>query len=256
MGGPTKEVTLYSQWHLPSEAKTLDIEQSKKAKQYSHQKDLYLKIEKEFMAKNIDFLFQEGCEGEIDKNFSSVYYGWDMQKLIAMRSDQSYPDIMVPVPMKMEAKYQDNIDTFCAERMELVKKQNLAFSDLRGNLGFFVRLKQNRIKDPAAYERFKTSYLDLKNKPDYNGNVVEFARTQTMEALHQVEQMIARRNEHMAEIIDSFKFKKASVVIGALHIEDLKEKLEKKDIKVTVVEDPQAKKELAALDILNQFKES
>jgi hypothetical protein len=97
--------------------------------------------------------------------------------------------------------------------------------------------------------------LDLKNKPDYNGNVVEFARTQTMEALHQVEQMIARRNEHMAEIIDSFKFKKASVVIGALHIEDLKEKLEKKDIKVTVVEDPQAKKELAALDILNQFKE-
>lgn len=218
---------LIKQWHLSSSTETLDLEKAKLLPQFENQKDIYKFLETRILAGDLKTIIAEGCEGEIDKNFSLKFNGWTLQMLQEKKISKDYDDIMAPIPMKIKAKYP-TVKVICGDNQSLITKNLKAMSDLRGFTGFYQRLLENKTnqKKYQAYEaQLRTLFPTEKiESPE------QFALQKAIDALNQFESYIHQRNDSFIEIIKRYKNKNTAVVIGGLHVKDLSLKLIKKKI--------------------------
>lgn len=224
------KVYLYQQWHLLAKTKTLDIEKSKKLKQFKNQKFIYDHIDNLIKEKKIKTVFSEGCEGEINSSFSLNFNGWDYQKLIKQK--KNYENIMTLIPLKLEAKYKDNLATYCGDDMNLVDKHGLAFSDVRGYYGYFLRFKQ--FKNKPVKTKLYVKALEETEKKKIK-DPIEFTRNKAKNRIADAKRFIALRNDKFIEQIKKYGKSQSAVVLGALHMDDLTKKLKKEKIEFEVV---------------------
>jgi hypothetical protein len=228
-----KTVALLGQWHLLAKKKTTDIEEAKKIGQYPNQKSIYLILKEWVKANKIQVVLAEGCEGEIDEKFTTKFNGWDYKKLKEKLGSKDYSEIMAHVPLKIEVEFKEKIRTICADDIKLIKEHQMAFSELSGNTGFYLRLKQNKgnKKKFDGYVKALEEVVGKKVK-----NPIEYTRKKALEYLEKEERLLAQRNLHLEKVINRTKENKLALVIGYRHVEQLKKMLEKQGHTVVVPE--------------------
>jgi len=226
------KVRIYKQWHLLANQKTSDIVASKKLNQYKNQHDIYTKIDRLVSSGKVKAVIGEGCGVEIDKNFKKDFNGWDYSKLKAKVKSKLYPDILTLIPLKLEVKYGKKLLTLCGDDDALIKKHQLAFSDLSGYLGFYLRLKQYKKTDKKKYQSYSKALL--KGEKNQKQDAMLLAKKRAREALASVESYLHQRNKVFITKIKKNIHLNPAVVIGGLHLEDLVAQLKAQKLSYTV----------------------
>ena len=216
--------TILKQWHLSPSDITTDIEKSKLKPQFNSQKETYLYAKNLIEKGDINLVIAEGCEGEIKSNSKLNFNGWTLPKLIELNQSESFADILAPIPMKLKAKFP-SLKVICGDNQELIKKNLLAMSDLRGFFGFYSRLLENLTRNPLVYENYAKELKKL--YPNAVGDdPIEFSRERSQESLELFMKFIYERNNVFKSTVLKNKNKKSLIIIGGLHADNLKSQLE------------------------------
>lgn len=227
-----KDVLLVKQWHLSPGVDTSDVEKSKALGPYENQKDIFLHLENLIETKQINLIVSEGCEGEIDQNFKTTFHSWNLDNLRAQIDNKNFADIMAPIPLKLKAKYPE-LKVLCGDNDKLIKDNLRAFSDIKGFLGFYNRLIEAKSKSQEKYYLYLDKLQELFSEFEIKAPI-KFTLRKATEALSEFEMLIYKRNDSFLNAISSAKQDKIAVIIGGLHVDDLKSKL--KNFKVEVYE--------------------
>lgn len=233
---PTKQVFLIKQWHLAPGVNTKDSP-AKELPQKENQTSIYKQIDRWVSAKKLHTLLAEGCSGEIDSNFNKAFNGWKYSDLKAKAASKNYPEIISHVPLKIEAKFGERINTICADDDGLIKETGLAFSDARGTLGFYSRISQykndsNRVKPylQSAIEVFKLP-ADTTSE-----QALVVLKKELQSSVSRIEKSLEMRNRKMVEAIKAVKDKLQVLVVGGAHVSHIAQMLEKENIGCTMIE--------------------
>jgi hypothetical protein len=215
---------LVKQWHLSPSQNTLNIEKSKSIPQFKNQKDIYQKLERMILNKETSIVLAEGCgSGEINQSFLKVYNGWTMDKLKDVRDSSEYDDIMAPVQMKIKAKYP-RVRVLCADDEKLIKKNLLAFSEVRGQLNFYQALKKYKKKSVKKYDQYAQKLREL--YPDTRiTNPLEFTLKEAIRNVDLFESLIIERNASFINNIKNTIHLNPTLIVGGLHVENLSNQL-------------------------------
>ena len=233
-GEGNKHVTLVKQWHLSPGKLTTDIKSSTQLPQYKHQQEIYRLLKKRVINKETNVIISEGCEGVIDKNFKSNHYGWSYKRLQEYKSNKElWPKILALMPLKLKVELGQNVQVICGDSDELLKEHALSFSDLRGFMGYFVRLIETKESRPKRYKLYATSLME--KVKDKGIDPLIYSQGKARMALKKVKALLRKRNKKVMSVILDNLDKKPTVVFGGLHIEDLSRRLRKRGIKVTIV---------------------
>ena len=234
LGSSQKKVLIIKQWHLSPDQVTTDIKGSTSLPQYQNQYAIYKMVESLFLDGKTNLVIAEGCEGEIDDNFTSVYNGWSIKSLKdSLRTNKDYDYIMAPVGMKLKAKYP-SLRVLCGDDDELISENLKAMSDLRGFSGFYTRLVESQLdnlpKFQAYAKQLKSLYPNEKiEKP------ISFTLERSLKALKTFQRIISERNRYFSKVAKENYDKNPIIIIGGLHVGNLKERIEKKSLKVKVI---------------------
>ena len=228
-------VTIYKQWHLSSKVNALDIEATKKLPQFENQKDIFEAIESSIQKNKKILLLSEGCSigTEIDMKFPTTFNGWNMSLLDAKKTQADYSQVLAPIPMKVEAKYTAESQTLCADDTELMKKNDLALSDARGYLGFYMRLKEVKDKDPKKFQFYKNALEETENKKI--ADPVQYSKQKVLASLELFKKYRSERNNSFITLVQKHLKENPIIVIGGLHAIDLKNRLDSLHIKNIVI---------------------
>jgi hypothetical protein len=232
----SKKVYIFKQWHLAGTTITKGFKE--KYPQERNQTAIYQALEDGVKHKQLDMIFAEGCHGKIDSRFTPAFNGWDYTGLKAQAFQRGYDKIITLAPLKIEAKYGDKIEVFCADDEDLIQSGNLHLSNLRGWGGFYVRLSE-----PSTAEKLKMysdSAADLLKIPHNisHAELLTQVKSRIKEELEAFRQSLYARNDSFVKEIQGHDFTKGAVVIGGLHVEDLREKLEKAGVGCDIYEPP------------------
>ena len=201
---PKNKITIIKQWHLSPNESTIDILKSQQLAQYENQIDIYKRTEK-LISKGSKVIIAEGCEGEIDNKFKLKFNGWGMKELLERKGLSDYDEILAPVPMKLKAQYGDKLKVLCGDNLELIKKNNLAFSDTKAFSGFFQRLNHYQNTDPTAFNKYLKALQNTVTIEE-GEDPIEIARSKTLESIGLFEQYISSRNAFfLKRIIDNLE---------------------------------------------------
>lgn len=227
------QVTIIKQWHPSPKTDTRDITLSKSFPQYVNQKDIYDRLEKKVKKNKHLFLLAEGCESqEITSHFDKTFNGWNMETLSKASSQSTYSDILTMLPMKLKAKHQEQVTAICADDEALMEKNQLALSDARGFLGFYLRLRQIK-NSPKSFARYKEA-LEETQKQKIN-DPITYSKEKALESLQLFKEYVKERNVVFLEHIKKHLDKNPVVVIGGLHARDLSDLLKAENIPVKVI---------------------
>lgn len=231
-----KHVWIFQQWHLSPSVNT-QKNPEKKHPQQENQTAIYTQIDQWVSQGLIDLVLAEGCEGEINHQFSKVFNGWSMKGLKSKSKTPQFKEIISHVPMKLEAKYQAKLKTVCADDDSLIKKQNLALSDARGALGFLTRIDQYK-NNPQKSKGYLEGVRDV-----YQLSSIPSPKTASQILIKKIrasikgfKNIIHLRNKKAVEIIQTSKESEQVLVIGGIHAHGLVAQLEKLNMACTVVE--------------------
>ncbi|OQW49280.1 MAG: hypothetical protein A4S09_12250 [Proteobacteria bacterium SG_bin7] len=225
------EVTIIKQWHLSPGVKTIDVEASKKLPQFTNQKNIYLKLAKMLDEKPVTIV-SEGCSQEISKE---AHYGWSIENLSKKKASADYSDILAFTPVKLKVKYGEKAKIVCADDEVLMKKNLLAFSDLRAFSGFYTRLKQFKDTDKASYKRYEAALFDKEKEKIGKVDALKFAREKALNALAEIENYIENRNKKFVEGVKKTLSENPVLIVGGLHAKGLVTLFEKENIKFSVI---------------------
>lgn len=249
----TKKVYIVKQWHLSPKTTTKGFKEK-----YPHEKNqtaIYQMLEDGVKRSQLDLIVSEGCEGEINADFKTAFNGWDYDSLKAQGYQKNYDKIITLVPLKVEAKYGDKIATVCGDNQELIREGSLRISNLRGWMGFFQRLSESQ-NDPEKLKLYSESASELlkvaKDTPPEK--LMPLVKDKLKEELAAFDKSLVDRNDSFVKALETQDFKNAAVVIGGLHAEDLKEKIEKAGMNCVVLEPPGYQRESEAL--IQDFKKA
>lgn len=230
-----KKVTLIKQWHLTPQTKTLDIEKASQIPQFENQKEIYQFLIDKKNQNKLQLVIAEGCQGEIGNNFSKIYNGWSLEELKKRSDDDNFAMILAPIPMKLKAKFPQ-LKVLCGDNDDLVKDNLKAASDMRGFFGFYQKLielkNQGDLKRFALYEK---KLNELHPTLDVDRDPVEFSRKGVINALAEFESQIIKRNQEFEKVILQNIENSPYVIIGGLHVEDLKNRLKSHHVNVEVI---------------------
>lgn len=224
-----KTIALLGQYHLSAKAITKDIEQSKQLPQFNNQKAIYLVLDEWVRNKKLQLIISEGCEGEIDEKFRPSFNGWNYLSLRKNRKLSVYEDILTLVPLKIEAKYDKEIKTLCGDDLQMIAKHQLLFSDLKGYIGFFTRLKES-VAGTKKYESYLRALEDSEKRKIKQP--VDYLKKKIKGLIEQEEAMVSQRNKSFLKVVQGSEASTVAIVIGNRHLEDLKTSLEKQGHKV------------------------
>jgi hypothetical protein len=240
---PTKSsahVWFFKQWHLGPKLDTTDIKKSASLPQEQNQQALYDQLDTWINAGQLKTVVAEGCSsGEMTETTPLKFNGWGISNLKAQVDKPDYDSILTSVPMKLEAKYGSKIHIFCGDDEELAKKNALAFSDARGEVGYLTRLIQYK-DDSGKANDYLQDVIKLYHLPA-NTTVAQgivHLKTELRKSIGQVEDFIGKRNQHLVDVVT--KVSEASsdfaIVFGGAHTAGVKELLESKGLSCDIAE--------------------
>lgn len=231
---PTRKAIIIKQWHASAGVSTQDIEASKKMPQYQNQKEIYDYLVKSLDTNKKSLLIAEGCESgkEVDQNFAPSFNGWNMPSLTKIKSQDNYSDIVTSLPLKFKAKYTENVRVLCADNEALMKKNQLALSDARGFLGFYMRLKQSS-SDRNKFASYKKALEETQGKEI--ADPIHYTKTQTINSLNLFNHYVQQRNLSFVEIIKKNIHNNPILIVGGLHVKDLIKQLRAEGIETEVM---------------------
>jgi hypothetical protein len=195
--------------------------------QEKNQSAIYLALADKIKNKKLDLVIAEGCEGEINDQFTGVYNGWDLPSLKGQAQRKGFDRILTLVPMKLEARYGEKVQTVCGDNEQLIQEGNLRLSNMRGWVGFLEQLSEPG-SDEEKRKNFASAAAAL---------LKESAETPAAELIPKIKEKLgveleaftkslSDRNDGMVKALEGKTFKAAAIVIGGLHADDLKSKLE------------------------------
>jgi hypothetical protein len=224
------DVVLIPQWHLPpSMTTTLS---SSGLPQSENQRAIYRQLIEWVEAGQVKTVIVEGCEGEVKEGFSDRFNGWTLADLQRLSSEQ-LDNVMTQVGLKLKAKVGTKVRVICGDNLALIKKHQLILSDMRGLLGFKVRIEQYK-DDKTKRADYVATARDLLNLPATTADsaVISKIDDDLRQKLVDFNQVIHERNELFALRAQSKDAAPVTaIVIGAIHIEDLDHQLQ--DAKLT-----------------------
>jgi hypothetical protein len=248
----TRLIMVIKQWHLPPSTNTyLQISSGADIKhpQTKNQTSIYQQLDSWITENKAEFnsnqvkLFVEGCEGDIEQP-DLKFNGWMLSHLkLALSTGTNYDQITTHMGLKVFAKHGDVLqtqsDTICADHNELMKENDLAFSDARAAIGFLTRIeelktnqKMRSIYLEGAIETYK---LSAKSTPD---QVITGLKKELQRAEQNILKKINQRNQHLIQHIKkhSDKSSHAILVIGGAHADGLLELMNENKMSCAVIE--------------------
>lgn len=240
-----KNVLVIKQWHLSP--KTITKSFKERYPQEKNQTAIYNDLANRIKANKLQLIVAEGCEGEINDEFKAAFNGWDYASLAKVSQTKGYEKILTLVPLKIEARYNDKVLTMCGDSEKLIQEGNLRVSNLRGWFGFVTRLSETYEDDKGRL--YSDAAADLLKVPK-NTPVPELLKqiqVRIKEDLAAFRKSLSDRNDGFVKVLQEKPFETAAVVIGGLHAEDLKEKLEAANLACEVYEPPGYQKEAEQL---------
>ncbi len=226
-------VIVVPQWHLSPQTNT--VYSSDSLPQAENQQAIFRQLVEWVESSQVQTVVVEGCEGEIDRGFATRFNGWgleDLEKLTAEELDH----VVTNVGLKIKAKVGAKARVVCGDSLKLIKTHQLILSDMRGLLGFKVRIEQ--FKDqPSQRTDYLASVRDLLKLPkaasdtDILANLDDQLRAKLLE----FNQILHERNESFVRTA-KFASPTAAVVIGAIHVEDLEAQFKKQNLATSTFE--------------------
>lgn len=234
----TKKVLILKQWHLPPTTVTKGFKE--KYPQEQNQTALFRYLEDAVKQQDVQLIVGEGCEGPINAEFKGVFNGWDYASLHAQAFQKNYSKFITQVPLKIEAKYGDKIETICGDNEALIQEGNLRLSNLRGWTGFLSRLREQGSADSQKTKPYAESAAELLKVPKDTATekLISLIKERIKQDIEAFKNSLNERNDLFVETLKQQDFKKAAVVIGGLHAQDLKEKLKSAELDCEVLEPP------------------
>lgn len=224
-GNEAGTVYIIKQWHLAPKTVTKGFKE--KYPQEKNQSAIYLALADKIKNKKLDLLVAEGCEGEINDQFTPVFNGWDMETLKKQSQSKGFDRLLTHVAMKLEARYNEKILTVCGDNEKLIQEGLVRLSNLRGWAGFYGRLTEPS-SDNERQKLFAESAAGVL-KVDKETPIAELVpkiKEKIGEELDAFQKSLGERNESFVKTLQAHTFKTAAVIIGGLHVEDLREKVE------------------------------
>lgn len=216
------EVILFPQWHLAPKVNTKF--HKGELPQATNQLSIYNELVKSIDKKKIKSVIVEGCEGEITSGYKENFNGWTLKDLETLPVKELEP-VMTHIGLKLEAKYGNKLKVVCGDNLELIKKNQLAYSDLRGLFGFKMRLEQYKDDQVKKTDYLKTIKEVLK-LPEATSDV-DTSKKLTAEikkSLSEFQLQIKARNQFFIDAAKTVE-KPTAIIVGAIHIKDLESRL-------------------------------
>lgn len=219
------KVILIPQWHLsPNE---ITNPQAKKLPQIPNQMAIYHQLVDWVEKGQVKTVVAEGCEGEIKKGFSEKFNGWSLEDL---EKSQDLDSAITNIGLKLEAKFGPRLKVICGDNLDLINKNQLAFSDIRGLMGFKLRITDFK-NQPEKYEEYLNTLREVLKLPEETSqeDVIKTLNAELVKSLESFKLIIQQRNDSFVNILNSAE-KPVAVIIGAIHIEGLKNKLQNNQV--------------------------
>lgn len=206
------DVTVYKYWHVVPSKPTTNIALSKKLPQFQNQVKVYQQVDRLIARGKHDLIISEGCEGEIDQNFTGVFNGWTYKDLNHRVGTERYKDILTLVPLKLEVKYKEKLTTICGDKLSLIKQSQQAFQELEGLVaGYSMAPKPEKRKRLRKAERL----------------------------ISKIKFLVQKRNQSFVETAVKYLDQHPLIVVGGTHLEGLAELLYSRgDVAFKVIEAP------------------
>lgn len=217
-------VMVVKQWHLPPQTVTKGFKE-----RYPHEKNqsaIYISLLDKMKSKKLDLVVAEGCEGEINDQFTTVFNGWGMGDLKKIAQTKNFTKTLAPIPMKLEARFGDKLETFCGDNEKLIQEGNLRLSNMRGWAGYYGRLSEKDEPDKKKPFAESAAALLKESKDSTPEQLLPKIREKLKSELEAFQKSLTDRNEVFVKTLQAHPFKNAAVVIGGLHTSDLKDKIE------------------------------
>lgn len=240
-GTPKKQVYFFKQWHLaPGVDTTQDPEEAlHRYPQFENQRAIYEQIDLWIADQAVSFLIAEGCPAprEIDSSSPEKFNGWSVEKLALQANSPQFKDLLTNVGYKLEAKWRKKLSARCGDDPGAIKKNLVAFSDARGNLGFLSRLKQYE-KDPARAKTYLEGVIELDHLSASTkvSQAIERLKADLKKNVEDIQRWIEIRNEKLVAAIEAVPAARVVVVFGGAHAKGVQALLEKKGIGCTILE--------------------
>lgn len=218
-------VMIVKQWHLAP--KTITKGFKEKYPQERNQSAIYISLADRIKNKKMDLVLAEGCEGEINEKFTTVFNGWDLEAMKKQAQTKGFDRVLSHVPMKLEARFGEKILTICGDNDKLIQEGLVRLSNLRGWAGFYGRLTEPT-SDSDRQKLFAESAAGVL-KVDKETPIAELVpkiKEKISEELTAFNKTLAERNDAFVKALQAQSFKNAAIVIGGLHVADLKDKIE------------------------------
>jgi hypothetical protein len=231
---PKKHVWIFKQWHLGPTVNT--SQKSEEWPQKANQTAIYKQIKKWVEARNFNTIFSEGCSGEITDKFIPSFNGWNFKSLESKAQSASYDDIVTLIPLKIKAKYKDQVHVFCGDDEGIIKKQGEALSDARGNAGFLRRIKEFH-DDSKRAKPYLDKVIELDHlSPDATvDEAIKKLKKDLSEEVSIIKKGIDDRNKSFVSAIKKGPSESA-LVVGGIHAQGIMDLLKKSGIDCTVIE--------------------
>jgi hypothetical protein len=240
---PSARIWFFKQWHLGPKLDTTDIKKSETLPQETNQKALFQQLDSWISSGQLKTIIAEGCSsGEMTGDTPLKFNGWDISGLKTQVGNPEYDEILTSIPLKLEAKYGPKIHVICGDDEELAKKNALAFSDARGEVGYLTRLEQYK-NDSAKAAGYLEDVVKLYHLPA--GTTVRQGilklKGERKNSVNQAEEFIGKRNEHLADVAAKAALSRPgseniAIVFGGAHSQGTKEIFESKGLGCEIVE--------------------
>ncbi len=224
------QVILIPQWHFSPQVDTR--RQNFKQPQFENQFSIFKQLE---TYKERPVWVVEGCEGEITQGFKPAFNGWSLSDVeAALKREGNIDLVMTHIGLKGEAVYQDKLQVLCGDNDKLVKEHLTVLSDIRGLVGYRLRIDQLQHEPSRRASYIESVQGAIKiSKKSSEAETLKKLDDAIRQALIRYKSIVKERNQFFVNKIKATK-EKSAVVIGALHIEDLEQRLKKDKIKYVV----------------------
>lgn len=234
-------VWLFKQWHPAPGVDLRSSASERPIPQQTNQTAIYEQLDAWITAGSVQSVVAEGCAGEITAGFQPKFNGWDLAALKAKAKEPGYAQLVSSVPLKLEAKHGDRVQTLCGDDDELIQKNNLAFSDARGTLGFLTRLEQYRNDEARAKTYLEGARQILKLPADAPASqVIPKLRAAIKADIARARDLIEQRNAHVVSRVQvalaGNPKHQAAIVFGGVHADGIAAGLDRIGVPFVVVE--------------------
>ncbi len=232
----SRHVWIFKQWHLAPGVNSRTSNPPAQP-QEANQTAIYLQLEEWIKRGQIQEIFAEGCWEPLLADSRLAINGWSLKELRQASKQSDYSRILSSVPLKLEAKFGDRIQTVCADTEKAIHTGLSALSDARGALGFYSRLKEHK-NSPEKAKTYLEGVIELYRLPktitaeEALPRLKKELETSVDAALTAIE----TRSKNAAEKIRLSKAKASAVVFGGSHGDSLMNTLEAAGINCTLVE--------------------